>query len=843
MSTTDARADDTGTPVHDLPGRRRLLVEAGLVALGAAVLAVLAVPAFGEPGAPVGNVLLNWFGPEKHGVAELLRSGELPLWSRSAFGGEPLVANIQHGVLYPLNLPFWVLPTSAALEVVLVLHFALAAVGGWAFCRIAHRTSAAAGALAGLAFALGGFTLGHLVLLNQQQVVAWTPWVLLAAHLVLERAGRRWVVLFALAVGMQLLAGHPEEFLYTLVAVAAYGAAWLAGRAWAERRAGRAWAEGEAGRSDLLRATARDAARGAARLGAGVGLMLLLFAFQVLPTLQLVGLGYRNDPTFAGEVPLIPATALNALLPDYGRVVIGENPAHVGVVVLVLAAVGLVARGRGWVRGWAAAIAVGGFVLALGSETPAFRALQDAGVPFFSDLRVPVRWMLLPYLAFVVLGAFGLDAVLASAGRAWGAHARTAGLAVAALLAGAAGVLVLGDVSVGDAGGGWWLAAALVVAVVYLAARSPRVPRAALAGLLLVVLAVELVQARPGAEYQIRAPDTMYDDYGPLLDRLGEEGGRMVSMPDYAPTPEDVERLDIPEGVAGDGELARSYQHEISTRLQAKPAAPTAVGAEGILGRDGGIYPTQELLDWYVAVTGGTPQDLAGGRWTQPPSAWRADALDLLGVRWWLAPPLEPGEEAVLAEQGFEPVATDAWATLWERDDATVAHLLHEVEVVPDGDDRLALVGEGELDLTEAAIVDEEPPLELDQPTAPDEVEVVERGRDAMTVRTDSDAAGLLVLADPAYPGWEVTVDGEPADLVVADHAFQGVYLEAGEHTVELRYEPRAFRVGVAVSLVTALALVGWWAAPRVRRRWTARPARREVGSGTGPERAGEAAR
>jgi hypothetical protein len=59
-------------------------------------------------------------------------------------------------------------------------------------------------------FGLGSVTLQHIILLNQLQVIAWMPLVLLLGHLALERGRLRWVVLTGVAAGLQLLAGHPE---------------------------------------------------------------------------------------------------------------------------------------------------------------------------------------------------------------------------------------------------------------------------------------------------------------------------------------------------------------------------------------------------------------------------------------------------------------------------------------------------------------------------------------------------------------------------------------------------------------------------------------------------------
>jgi Bacterial membrane protein YfhO len=88
-------------------------------------------------------------------------------------------------------------------------------------------------------------------------------------------------------------------------------------------------------------------------------------------------------------------------------------------------------------------------------------------------------------------------------------------------------------------------------------------------------------------------------------------------------------------------------------------------------------------------------------------------------------------------------------------------------------------------------------------------------------IRVDVDAgrAGLLVLAVNRYPGWEATVDGRDATIVRADHAFQGVAVPAGRHSVRLRYRPGSFTLGLALTLA-GLALCGLlWLAPAWRAR------------------------
>ena len=73
----------------------------------------------------------------------------------------------------------------------------------------------------------------------------------------------------------------------------------------------------------------------------------------------------------------------------------------------------------------------------------------------------------------------------------------------------------------------------------------------------------------------------------------------------------------------------------------------------------------------------------------------------------------------------------------------------------------------------------------------------------------------LLVVSESWYPNWQVTVDGERAELVRANYAFLGVWIADGEHRVRFRYvRPWSVWVGAAASIATVFFLIGvvaWW--------------------------------
>ncbi len=62
---------------------------------------------------------------------------------------------------------------------------------------------------------------------------------------------------------------------------------------------------------------------------------------------------------------------------------------------------------------------------------------------------------------------------------------------------------------------------------------------------------------------------------------------------------------------------------------------------------------------------------------------------------------------------------------------------------------------------------------------------------------------GVLHLAEVTYPGWQVTVDGEPAELLEAYNLIRAVELEPGSHSVIFDFQPVKIYTGGLISLTT----------------------------------------
>ena len=68
-------------------------------------------------------------------------------------------------------------------------------------------------------------------------------------------------------------------------------------------------------------------------------------------------------------------------------------------------------------------------------------------------------------------------------------------------------------------------------------------------------------------------------------------------------------------------------------------------------------------------------------------------------------------------------------------------------------------------------------------------------------------SSGLVVLADVDYPGWTLTVDGTPSEILRTNRAMRGAAVSAGSHRLVFRYRPISFRIGLVVSAVGVVIL------------------------------------
>jgi hypothetical protein len=224
----------------------------------------------------------------------------------------------------------------------------------------------------------------------------------------------------------------------------------------------------------------------------------------------------------------------------------------------------------------------------------------------------------------------------------------------------------------------------------------------------------------------------------------------------------------------------------------------------------------------------------------QPPEAWvwallprlaRDDLFDSLNVKYVVAPePLPPA-----AASRFELVARlerEPFFVLYpglSRRDLFLyrnpqarprAWWAERVVGVPDGAAMIARMEAGSI--AGAALV-LGVPSEPSEGTAGDRVEKESAAPGRLLLRTQAARRRFLRVSEVWHPGWEATLDGQVVPLHRTDVALCGLWVPAGEHRIELRFQPPGWISGLATTAAGGalfLGLLAWmaWRSLRARR-------------------------
>lgn len=259
-------------------------------------------------------------------IRESINRGEIPLWNPYQFSGIPFFAAGQQSTLYPFSILYYVLPLPAAYGWFTVSQLWLAGVCMYLLARGLGVIRRPAAALSGITFQLSGFFLASAVFPMMIAAAAWIPLLVLMVELVIRQQpflrGRPsslpWVIIGAVALGCNILAGHVEITYYALLVSGFYAACrlgWGFFTTEAQRGyRGEVTAEGQRGRGaegDNVGATnGVSAFSGRLRFAVGRGVWLLVMialglglgAVQFIPLFEFAALNYRDGRTTYDQV-------------------------------------------------------------------------------------------------------------------------------------------------------------------------------------------------------------------------------------------------------------------------------------------------------------------------------------------------------------------------------------------------------------------------------------------------------------------------------------------------------------------------------------------------------------
>lgn len=179
---------------------------------------------------PVHNATLSDIAfqmiPWRETVRRSLADRRWPLLNPYMFCGDVLAASMQPAVYSPFTLIACFLPAALSFTFTAAIAFFIAGLGAFVFARELANGANPLSETAALVAAIGWMLSAPLALTILWPLgFAWAllPFVLLGARRVVTAPGRQSVGLLAVALVLEILAGHPETTLHVVAIATAYG--------------------------------------------------------------------------------------------------------------------------------------------------------------------------------------------------------------------------------------------------------------------------------------------------------------------------------------------------------------------------------------------------------------------------------------------------------------------------------------------------------------------------------------------------------------------------------------------------------------------------------------------
>jgi hypothetical protein len=729
--------------------------------------------------------------------------GHIPLWNPYTFCGMPFAADITGTVFY---LPHVLLIPAVSggrlslwwFEMFIVLHFVLAAASMF-FCGKSFGLSRIPAAFSALVYTFSGFMITHTIHTVVIAQAAWFPLALLLFKKTLDEESTVPMILSGFVLSMIVCGGHIQITLYFFVFLFAFFLLEMVHGIRERRRRGEAWPMGWG-----LRTTAR---------AAGVVILAIgLSAIQILPTMELSGLSVREDFTFARttEGQLAWSQLITVVIPKFfgaSNALGMANPTpywgpeaswnfwetciYIGVAALTLSLFAAIRFRFNRHVAFMGGFALFSLLFALGDNFIIHGVFYQF-VPGFNRFRDLGRWGFFLSLSGALLSGFGLQGLLGDEGRAKlfpRILITIAAIPIAVLVAVKTRLLdsfMLEQIRSGAlrydppgpvlqtitemAVSQIWISVAIALAsslVLYFFWRKLLSAAPAVLALFAVQFADMYIFGFAQNNGKTN-PDDYFNERRPLVNRLLEEGKK------------EFFRVNVRNGNAI------------------------------FIDRNQGLMDRIFLTEGYTQL----------GLKRRYPPASSADALyRLLNTKYRVFPDTVPVQGHHRVQYRFDP------------DTAYLprAFMVYHGHVVTSADRESALLADPLFNPREAVFFEEDPGLAgLDTiPSQAWTARIDSYDINGISLSVSTPKKGILVLSEIYYPGWIAAVDGVPTHIFRADWSLRALMVDAGEHTVQLRFEPASFRNGATVSatcltLSAAGLLLSFWR--RRRKQQTLNP-------------------
>lgn len=695
--------------------------------------------------------------PWRHLVIEQIKSGHLPLWNPYNFSGTPLLANLQSSVFFPGNLVFFVLPFVWAWVGLVIFLPMVFAFGTYLFLR-SLKLSFFPALLGGIiAMNVSIFSLWQEQLIHMQSYL-FLPFILLAVNIAADKKQWRFLLVIPFLIAFAFFGGHAQSVAYLCL---------LSFLFMVFKRIPLLW---------MVPVFA---------LGIGVA------AVQLLPTAELYFHSAREVSQTMALFPktILPPSSFISLLaadffgnpatnnyfgPDYAN-----DQINFGVIAVVLGLTGVLLA---WKKPSVKFFALVALLAALFSATPLAFLWPLLKVPILSSSNAS-RIFFLTEFSFAVLSAFALETLLQEKV----SFKKVAMVAAFFILCYATLVLstsLLAPIESAIARKN--LILPIITAIIALLS----VTILAYKNSSRKFIALALVLIFSGAVFEYTYFFNKYQPFSPLE----------FTFPAHPV-------FNFLRDTAGVNRFYGFGSAHIDTNFATEYQVFAPEGYDSLY-----IKRYGELLD--SSDTASLPADLlrSDAMVGKNDNVARNRLFDLLGVKYIIdkddSVRQKPWQLDVLKypTDRYQRVWRDYVFFAYQRLSAQPrAQLFFNFEVLSDNRQQLQRFYQNSFDPKRTLILDHAPPVSLDL-KASGTATITSYQPNQIVVDTKAPTASLLFLSDVNYPGWQAVIDGKASEIFQADYVFRSVLVPAGEHQVVFSYEPLSFKLGLGISLLTAIS-------------------------------------
>lgn len=233
-------------------------------------------------------------------------------------------------------------------------------------------------------------------------------------------------------------------------------------------------------------------------------------------------------------------------------------------------------------------------------------------------------------------------------------------------------------------------------------------------------------------------------------------------------------------------------------------------GFRGLQGNFGSLYRVMDMRGISPLFLDG-PSEIIHRDYVNNPLAW-----ELFGVKYIYNESETLSVPSMVVATGYD---SDGRVYLHQLDDPRpFVHLIYHADVVDSDAFARALMDDSRYDVRSKIVLHSAPNLELPQRHSNGRAIVESYRAEEIVITVDTADNAILSVAQPNYVGWEAKVDGQPAQILRAYGGLSALEIPAGQHTVQLRYNPLSFGIGFAISIVVWLGLAALAIVRLVRR-------------------------